>query len=296
MRKGAIGASAMTAVLVLGGVALAGGVWVTDSGEKHTVGPGAIFLDGEGSAFDLSDLEDGETRSFGSGDERLLASRDGDVVTLERPARGDEKALSITCELGTDSCQVLTVGDDSEKVSIMITKSRTGHHGDSVTLDEEILAHGDGETTIMIKKIGDGDAHRNVWVQSDGPHSHGVFISDMSDGATANDLSELFDGETRIFGYGEKQVTAVREADEVTISRAATADDDEISVTCTIGRDLCKVLTFDDEPEKVMIVIEKSRRCVNGEGDCDAGLLHLEMGHGSGHEIKVIRLHGGDDD
>jgi hypothetical protein len=296
MRQGTIGAVVMAATLVLGGVALAGGVWVSDSGEKHEVGHNAIFLDGDAEAFDLSDLADGETRTFGSGDEQLTATRNGDSVTLDRPARGDEKAITINCELGADSCQVMTFGDDSDKVSVMITKSRTGHGGGLVTIDEDVIGHGDGTATIVIERIGIGGDDpdvRNVWVQAGGPHSHGLV---MADGATTHDLSEMFDGETRIFGYGEKQVMAVRDQDEVTLTRDATDEDDAMSVTCTIGRDSCRVLTFEDDPEKVAIVIEKTRRCVNGEGDCDADLLHLEMGHGAGHGVKVIKLRGGDGD
>ena len=89
---------------------------------------------------------------------------------------------------------------------------------------------------------------------ADGPH-HGHHAMMVTDGATQHDLSELYDGETRIFGYGERQVTAVREGDKVTISRPQSDADDDVLVTCKIDRDSCHVLTYDDDPEKVAVMI-----------------------------------------
>jgi hypothetical protein len=92
-----------------------------------------------------------------------------------------------------------------------------------------------------------------------------VFISE--DDATELDLSELADGETRVFGAGDKQVTVERNGDEVTITREKRGEETR-SFTCRIDRDSCKVLTFEDDPAKVMIVMEKSRECHDGVGDC----------------------------
>ena len=79
----------------------------------------------------------------------------------------------------------------------------------------------------------------------------------VADGATSYDLSELYDGETRIFGFGERQVSAVRDGDNVSISRPQSDDDDDL-MTCKIGRDTCHVMTYDDDPEKVSVMIART--------------------------------------
>ena len=112
-----------------------------------------------------------------------------------------------------------------------------------------------------------------TWVAADGNvhqlrHGKAMFFSE--DGAERFDLSELRDGETRTFGSGARAVTVSRSGDSVTISRTESGDDvSVIDVTCDVNQDSCTVLTFPDDPEKVMIAIEKERVCVNGEGDCD---------------------------
>jgi len=136
----------------------------------------------------------------------------------------------------------------------------------------------------------------NVWVQADGKtvtlHSdqNAMFISD--DGVTF-DLSDLLPGETRQFGEGAKQVTATRVGDAVTIQRLATGTEGSLEFQCELNRDTCKVITFADNPEKVMIMVEKTRECVNGVGDCDATLDvtldDLNLGEGAHAIIKMVK-------
>jgi len=97
-------------------VALAGAVVVADDAN-------VFFLDGEGEAFDLADLIDGETREFGTGEDRMAATRDGDTVSLTRVGRGgSEKELRVTCHLGTDTCRVITT-EGSDRVAVSIERS-----------------------------------------------------------------------------------------------------------------------------------------------------------------------------
>jgi hypothetical protein len=110
------------------------------------------------------------------------------------------------------------------------------------------------------------------------------------------DLAELRDGETRVFGRGERQMTAARDGDEVRITREARGEASELSITCDIARDSCQVITSEDGQE-VAVRIEKSRECEKGIGDCD---LHdvdiLALGDvGSGHQVFVKQICAGDD-
>jgi hypothetical protein len=120
---------------------------------------------------------------------------------------------------------------------------------------------------------------KNVWVSDDGDH-HNVHANVMFIGedGDAFDLSDLADGESRVFGTGDKQVTAMRSGDEATIVRQASGDESAIEITCHLGQDTCKIMTDDGDPEKVMIMIQKTRECVDGEGDCDAHVDLMDVG------------------
>jgi len=110
------------------------------------------------------------------------------------------------------------------------------------------------------------------------------------------DLADLRDGETRLFGEGDRQMTAERDGDEVRITREARGEARELSINCDIARDTCQVITSEDGQE-VAIRIEKSRECDNGVGDCDFHDVDiLALGEGSGaHNVFVKRICEGDD-
>ncbi len=118
--------------------------------------------------------------------------------------------------------------------------------------------------------------------------SHGKQHVLIEDGE-AFDLSDLADGETRVFGVGDKQVTVSREGDLATIRRARGAGDPEMEITCRLSSDTCKVITSEDDPSRVMLVIQKTRECENGVGDCDDELLDLDLG-GEGHAVLVRKI------
>jgi len=135
-----------------------------------------------------------------------------------------------------------------------------------------------------------------TWVADSGKvhqlrHGNAVFVSDED--AERFDLSELRDGETRVFGSGPRAVTATRSGDSVSLTRASSGDDvSRIDVNCEIESDTCTVLTFPSEPDKVMVAIEKERVCVNGEGDCDHAFGTVSA---MGHVVVDIDCDGDED-
>ncbi len=68
------------------------------------------------------------------------------------------------------------------------------------------------------------------------------------------------------------------------------SDAANLELKCTIGRDTCQVVTFEDDPEKVMIVVKKTRECVNGIGDCDAMIdVELESLEDGGNVHAIVK-------
>jgi len=132
-----------------------------------------------------------------------------------------------------------------------------------------------------------------VWVSSDG-ETHGIHNGGrvvLVGGGDGFDLSQLAEGETRVFGSGEGAVTVTRRADVATITRAAAGDSQAVDLRCDLGRDKCRIVTSDTEPERVMIVVQKERTCVDGEGDCaEVSLDGIDALPGDGRQITINKV------
>ena len=65
-------------------------------------------------------------------------------------------------------------------------------------------------------------------------------------GGQTFDLADLVDGETRIFGEGEKQVTVTRVGDVVSIDRAEHGESHKLELKCDVSQDSCQIITFEE--------------------------------------------------
>jgi len=146
-----------------------------------------------GEKVDLSDLADGETRTFGEGEHRVTAQRNGDLITI---AVGDtEMVHDLTCDAAEDNCFVL-LSDDDDAVKLMVTKGgesdghmaqqimvmalgdheQDGDHemvfssDDGELIDVMVSTHGEGghwvskdgsNVNVMVTRAGEGDPHGN---------------------------------------------------------------------------------------------------------------------------------------
>jgi hypothetical protein len=110
------------------------------------------------------------------------------------------------------------------------------------------------------------------------------------------DLADLLDGETRLFGDGEKQMSATRDGDVVRITREANGETTPLTIECSVDQDSCQVMTIGDDG-KVAVMIEKTRQCDTSAGDCE---LHdidvVAVGdHGAHQNVFVKKICDGDD-
>lgn len=139
----------------------------------------------------------------------------------------------------------------------------------------------------------------NSWVSEDGKayalHSGDDVLFMEGDGEVFN-LADLADGETRVFGEGERQVTVARNGNVATISRPATDDDRKLDIECHLDSDVCKVTTFDGDSRRVMIMVQKTRECIDGEGDCEHAASALAFGEASGQIVMHKTIACGEHD
>jgi hypothetical protein len=113
-----------------------------------------------GEGVDLADLYDGETRMFGEGEHQIAATRSGDTVSLRWP-NDDDKKIDISCELGTDSCKIITVGDQAHAM-IRIERHEACEAGQDCERHEmKAIAFGDAPGKghrFMLRSAGDCSA------------------------------------------------------------------------------------------------------------------------------------------
>jgi hypothetical protein len=129
----------------------------------------------DGEKFDLADLYDGETRTFGYGENEIVATRIDDVVKI---TFGDVDAeRTFECQVDSGTCIVM-VPEDGEGKHVIIMKSSEGDYG--VGEDVMIMAtsFGDaGRNAFFIGEDGGAfelhlDGDQNTWVSEDGADRH----------------------------------------------------------------------------------------------------------------------------
>jgi hypothetical protein len=147
------------AIAAAAGIALI--AWgLGSAAEMSWVSTDVIDLD-EKDAFDLSDLADGEERTFGSGDKRITVARKGNQIII---THGGEKQIKTVCTVDRDECKILTFDGDPERIGLIIKK--VGGLGDGEDCDHDLatldLHDGDGKI-MVVKTVGCGGG--------EGPHS-----------------------------------------------------------------------------------------------------------------------------
>ena len=152
-----------------------------------------------GERIDLSELADGEMRTFGEGEHQITVVREGDLITI---AVGDTEMVSdFTCNALEDHCFVILSGDD-HGVKLVVSKGSDGNghvrkqimvmavedggvHGgrDFVFSDEDgelaefvVSAHGDGphwvsegddDAMVFVTMSGEGGLHTRHLLHAD---------------------------------------------------------------------------------------------------------------------------------
>jgi len=170
--------------LLFAGVASAGdgGVWVSADGDRHEIhGDHAVLLHDGDDLFDVSELEDGESRSFGPIDKQTTATRSGDIVTISSDATGDREAITVDCQLGNDTCKIGVSDAQSDQVVLMIQKSRTcvNGAGDCAMIVRHDQLSG-GANQIIVERIVECDEDGNCTQDDIGDASHNVLIETIT--------------------------------------------------------------------------------------------------------------------
>ncbi len=119
-----------------------------------------VVGDGDVEKHDLADLYDGETRTFGEGEDAITASREGDSVIIKLPGKGGE-VRTINCTIGEGSCYAFTSSDSGKNTFVL-----------------KNISEGEGEKKVEVIKIISGEGHEAhaeamKWVGVD----HDVIVS-----------------------------------------------------------------------------------------------------------------------
>jgi len=88
-----------------------------------------ILGDGDVEKFDLSELGDGETRTFGEGDHTITATREGDEISIKIAGK-DGDMRTITCTANAGECMAITSGDGDGPQMFMLRNTVGGDDGD----------------------------------------------------------------------------------------------------------------------------------------------------------------------
>jgi hypothetical protein len=119
------------------------------------------------------------------------------------------------------------------------------------------------------------------------------------------DLNDLYDGETRVFGEGDHQLTATRKGDVVSLHRAAGSEKQALDFECQLDTDVCTILTGEDS-DRTMVMVRRVAECADGEdckqiehnisllGDAGAGMARQVMvmsAGGCAGEEECARVH-----
>jgi len=146
------------------------------------VSPAVVSIVGDEAAeiVDLSSLSDGETRTFGSGEHVITATRNGESIAIALPAGEDGRVKTIDCRLGgPGGCFAFTTGDAAGVKVIAVD----GQGGDSVRRKVEIVRIGGDEGTafsdheaqvLVLKGDGDVDAQWESLIDLGGAHGQVV--------------------------------------------------------------------------------------------------------------------------
>jgi len=112
------------------------------------VSPAVVSIVGDEAAevVDLSTLSDGETRTFGSGEHVVTATRTGDSIAIALPAGEDGRVKTIDCKLGgPGGCFAFTTGD-SAGIKVIAVESEGD---DSVRRKVEVVRIGEGDGKVF---------------------------------------------------------------------------------------------------------------------------------------------------
>lgn len=188
--------------------------WHTRSGDAMALDAdrGMMFLAEDGETFDLADLQDGETRTFGEGDKRITVTRNGEIVTIDREAEGEERRLEIVCDVDRDTCQVMTLEGDPERVMLVVKKTRT-------------CEEGEGDCEAMV------DVHLDQLDLGEGPHKILRKMIHCNDEGECEEIDDLA-------GHGAVKVYADLDGSahgDVMIMRAGEAAGDKVVLRCPEG-------------------------------------------------------------
>ena len=110
--------------------------------------PGVVGIaDHEGvEVMDLSELADGETRTFGSGEHTITATRKGEVISISIPGGDGDLAKTVDCKVGGSGGCFAFSTDDTAGVKMIVVD---GDGDNSIRRKIEVIKIGEGDSGVF---------------------------------------------------------------------------------------------------------------------------------------------------
>jgi hypothetical protein len=121
--------------------------------------------------FNLADLANGESRTFGEGEQAITATRYGDDIEVTYQGKdGENKKQTLHCTVGKDNCYAMTLSGEGKGHVVVLSKTGTVVADGGKELTKIVLADGSGESKSLMVFASDGDdADSKSVVVSGGP-------------------------------------------------------------------------------------------------------------------------------
>lgn len=120
--------------------------------------------------FNLADLANGETRTFGEGDHAITATRRGDDIEVTFTADdGKSRNQTLHCTVGKDSCYAYAVSEGGEGHVVVLSKTgaSAGKDGEK-ELTKVVLADGTPDARQLMVFAADDEDGSQVVIKGDG--------------------------------------------------------------------------------------------------------------------------------
>ena len=161
--------------------------------------------------FNLADLANGESRTFGEGDQAITATRYGDDIEVTyQGKKGENKKQTLHCTVGKDTCYAMTLTDEGKGHVVMLSQTATsGQKGQLKEVKKIVLTGGDTDGKSLMVFAGDGECCAGTGAMVVGDGSGMSWVTATSDSEPGVQVMELHEEGTTLLKCPKGDATLI---------------------------------------------------------------------------------------